>query len=167
MPPNSWYLMPQVEYYAGRYFTHDGVEYIPGQQLPKDKVLKWSSVEAAIRGRYLIPICADYQAIPRHMWGEAQAFETVLRKHQERTNRLNLPALEQQTQTPSAASETPQAPAEPDVVYDPSEHTVASVLDYVDEHPEQTERVLEAEENGKNRSTLISALEERLTAPEV
>lgn len=47
--------------------------------------------------------------------------------------------------------------------YDPGAHTVAEVLAYVAEHPDQADAVREAEEAGKQRITLLEAL---LPAPE-
>lgn len=43
-------------------------------------------------------------------------------------------------------------------VYDPSDHTVADVLAYVEENPDEANRVLHAELVGKNRVTIITAL---------
>ena len=45
---------------------------------------------------------------------------------------------------------------------DPGNATVAEVQAYVEEHPDRAEAVLEAETAGKNRSTLVNWLEERL-----
>lgn len=42
--------------------------------------------------------------------------------------------------------------------YDPGQHTVADVLAYLEEHPDQRQAVLDAEEAGKARTTLLSAL---------
>jgi exonuclease VII small subunit len=43
--------------------------------------------------------------------------------------------------------------------YDPGEHTVDEVKEYVGDNPEQTDEVLAAEQAGKNRSTLVEWLE--------
>lgn len=43
--------------------------------------------------------------------------------------------------------------------YDPEDHTVPEVKDHVAEHPEETAAILAAEQEGKDRSTLVSALE--------
>jgi len=56
------------------------------------------------------------------------------------------------------------APAEPEPAsepetYDPGDHTVADVETYAAEHPDEREAILAAERAGKNRSTLIAALE--------
>ena len=40
--------------------------------------------------------------------------------------------------------------------FDPGDHTVAEVEAYLDEHPDEIDRVLEAERAGKNRTTLLS-----------
>jgi ABC-type nitrate/sulfonate/bicarbonate transport system substrate-binding protein len=50
--------------------------------------------------------------------------------------------------------------------FDPAEHTVADVLAYLDANPDQAERVMEQEQDGKARKTLLDAIEERLTEPE-
>lgn len=42
--------------------------------------------------------------------------------------------------------------------FDPSAHTVEEVHDYLDDHPDETAAVLAAEQEGKNRSTLVAAL---------
>lgn len=55
-----------------------------------------------------------------------------------------------------------RALAEGDVAYDPGEDTVDDVKAYVDANPDQGAAVLQAERDGKNRSTLVGWLEERL-----
>lgn len=64
--------------------------------------------------------------------------------------------------TLSSASKTFTATVSGAEVFDPGAATVAEVIDYVDAHPDETQAVLDAEEAGKNRSTLVTALEERL-----
>lgn len=46
---------------------------------------------------------------------------------------------------------TPQAS---DGSYDPGEHTVAEVEQYLAEHPDEADAVLDAEQRGKNRTSL-------------
>jgi hypothetical protein len=46
-------------------------------------------------------------------------------------------------------------------VFDPGAHTVADVEAYVDENPDELDAVLAAEKAGKNRVTLVEALEDR------
>jgi hypothetical protein len=45
--------------------------------------------------------------------------------------------------------------------FDPADHTVGDVEAYVDEHPDELGAVLDAERAGKNRVTLVEALEAR------
>jgi hypothetical protein len=53
-----------------------------------------------------------------------------------------------------------QAPeGEVQVGYDPAAHTVTEVIGFVEDNPDQLEDILLAEEEGKNRTTLISHLE--------
>lgn len=51
-------------------------------------------------------------------------------------------------------------------VFDPAQHTVHDVLDYLDANPDQTERVADAERHGRNRSTLLGHIEDRLAEAE-
>lgn len=53
--------------------------------------------------------------------------------------------LDEVTPVAAAASEA----------FDPGEHTVAEVHDYLAEHPDQTDAVLAAEQAGKARTTLV------------
>jgi len=46
--------------------------------------------------------------------------------------------------------------------YDPGEHTVAEVQQYVTDNPDEVEAVYDAEVDGKNRSTLVTWLEENI-----
>lgn len=45
--------------------------------------------------------------------------------------------------------------------FDPAEHTIPEVLEHIEEHPEDADAVLKAEEAGKDRTTL----EEKLAEP--
>lgn len=47
-----------------------------------------------------------------------------------------------------------------DGAYDPSQHSVDEVLAYVEENPDQKDAVLQAEESGKNRKGVTTALSE-------
>jgi len=45
--------------------------------------------------------------------------------------------------------------------FDPGAHTVAEVIDYADIHPDEVQALYDAEVAGRNRVTLLTALEER------
>ena len=57
----------------------------------------------------------------------------------------------------AAASPTPQGSSV--AGYDPGDHTVAEVLAYVADHPEERDQVRAAEAAGKARTTLLTQLE--------
>jgi len=44
--------------------------------------------------------------------------------------------------------------------YDPADYSVEEVLGYVEQNPEERDAILEAELDGKNRSTLVDPLSE-------
>ena len=43
--------------------------------------------------------------------------------------------------------------------FDPAEHTVADVLEYLAAHPDATDALLAAERSGKNRAGIVGAVE--------
>lgn len=61
--------------------------------------------------------------------------------------------VDPEPETPSAAD--PGTAAVDEAQFDPSEHTVAEVQDYLAAHPDETDTVLERERAGKARTTLI------------
>ena len=52
-------------------------------------------------------------------------------------------------------SDDPDPQAADDDVFDPGAHTVAEVNDYLAEHPDDADRVLEAERTGKARVSIV------------
>lgn len=46
-----------------------------------------------------------------------------------------------------------------DEAFDPGDHTVAEVQDYITAHPDEIDAVYDAETSGKNRTTLVTWLE--------
>jgi hypothetical protein len=57
--------------------------------------------------------------------------------------------------TPPGDTPTPQASPSKASSFDPAEHTVAEVEEYLAKHPDQTDAVLKAEAAGKARTTLV------------
>jgi hypothetical protein len=56
----------------------------------------------------------------------------------------------------TGAGEAPEGDPDPEAAgFDPGEHTVAEVEEYLAEHPDQRSRVLEAEAAGKARVSLL------------
>ena len=62
----------------------------------------------------------------------------------------------------SAGGEEPP-PEEGEEIYDPADYTVQEVIDFAEENPELAQDLIDAEEAGKNRSTLIAHLETLLS----
>lgn len=76
------------------------------------------------------------------------------RRHIERAEQ-NLAASPPPTIPAPEPEPTPEPKASP---FDPGEHTVAEVEEYVDAHPDERGRVLDAERAGKDRVTLVDWL---------
>jgi hypothetical protein len=55
----------------------------------------------------------------------------------------------------AAPGETPEPKQAKAAGFDPGEHTVAEVQDYIAAHPGEVDAVLAAEAAGKNRTTLV------------
>ena len=65
-------------------------------------------------------------------------------------------------QAQQAIESAPEVSSDVDVAYDPGAHNVSEVVDFARENPDATQDLLDAERAGKNRSTLISQLEDLL-----
>lgn len=61
--------------------------------------------------------------------------------------------------------QTEHGAGELQVGYDPAAHTVTEVIGFVEDNPDQLDDILLAEEEGKNRTTLISHLESMRQEP--
>jgi len=60
---------------------------------------------------------------------------------------------------PSSASDGDEEDDYASAGFDPAAHTVAEVEEYVEEHPEEADRIRQLEEEGKARVTLLTHLE--------
>ena len=69
-------------------------------------------------------------------------------------------AVEPEVQAPNEGATTPAESAPAESGYDPAEHSVAQVLAYVKEHPDEAEAIRSAEagEDGKRRTVILSTL---------
>lgn len=68
-----------------------------------------------------------------------------------------LPVESAAPEAPTAADVSEPGPVTESVKFDPAEHSVAEVFAFLVEHPEQTDAVIEAERNGKNRKSIVGA----------
>jgi hypothetical protein len=49
-------------------------------------------------------------------------------------------------------------PVDEDAAFDPGAHSIADVKAYIDEHPDEVQRVYDAESEGKARTSLLDWL---------
>ena len=170
-----------VYYVAGRDYILDGRQVRAGDVVEGAKDLR--NIESFVRSRHLIPVVDDLNDVPVYYQKDVKLASLVESKFKLTINRCcepePEPEVEETEETPEetpeeaetetvtdASEETEEEPEETSDVFDVSEHTVPEVLEYVGDDRTRAEQVLEAELAGKNRSTLTSALEELLTAPE-
>lgn len=80
-------------------------------------------------------------------------------------NRFVIPVVDDLSDKPRPwhreVKERGQVLASMGVAYEPSEHTVAEVKAYVEEHPDQAPEILEAEQEDQDRATLVPTLEKK------
>ncbi len=98
---------------------------------------------------------------------QIQVAEKQMRVQDETYDRLNgvtlpeapKPAEEENAldDAPKDVEETSETPAEGDATFDPAEHSVAVVKEYLEAHPEEKDAVLAAEADGKARKGLLEA----------
>lgn len=81
------------------------------------------------------------------------------RKEQVREEQLEvLEAAEAAREKP--ADNVPDEEREDDLDFDPADHNADKVVEHVEKNPEQRDAVLEAERQGKNRKTVVEALQD-------
>lgn len=134
----------EVAFVAARDFNFDDQSYAKGDVIPDAKT--WMKLEILVRNRYVIPVIEDRNNAPKMFYREVK--------------------------TPEAAEHILRMPinwgdgGESEETFDPSEHTISQVLAYVQTNPDRLYAVYEAEESGKNRSTLIRQLEDLIAEQE-
>jgi hypothetical protein len=140
-----------VQFVAGRIFPHGGRTYYPGDLV--EDARSWPNLESAVRSKYLWPVAEDLSEIPHRMQQDVKPMDQAL-------SRLNADRY-----VDAVRVTQPEAEPEPEG-YDPQGKKINDVLDYLSVNPAETEAVLERERSSKQpRVRLITALEERLTAP--
>jgi hypothetical protein len=103
-----------------------------------------------------------------HQYSVAGPFMAQVQAYDEHGRRLwHTPvAVEVAAQEAFASEPEPESASATEAeAFDPAGHTVADVVAWVDAHPDQGQAVYDAELDGKARTTLLTALEERGAAP--
>lgn len=145
----SLYTLDGIYYVAGRDYILDGKQIRAGDVVENARELR--NVESFVRSRHLILVVDNHNDVPVYYQKDVKLASLVEQKYGLKINRRD--------------------PED----FAPEEHTIPEVLEFVEEHPELIEEVLEAEEQGKDRVTLEAKLEEKLdefrpeehTVPEV
>ena len=136
--PSQLYDNEAVTFICGRDFLYNGKQYKTGKDFPQEDLL--DSPEVLVRNRFIIPVIDEMIDKPRHWHREVKLKSIVLKK------------LKQDVKDKSREPEE-----EPeDESFDPNEHTVPDVREYLENADEDEQlRVLLLEENGKARKGVL------------
>jgi len=146
--PSQLYKNDNVDFLCARDFVWNGVQYKMGDDF--DPSVDVGRIELLVRTRRVIPVVENSSVKPRHWHREVRIRSDV-------EKRLG---VSRDVVTP--LDQTPAEDKTEGLGFDPSEHTIDEVLDYVENHPDEVLSVYALEEQGKNRSTLKAKLDEIL-----
>lgn len=133
------YPTAHVDYFALRDFAYSGTDYEKGDIVPAEG---WRNVEALVRSHIIVAVATDRNTLPKMFLREIRSPAYVKAKY----------GFEPNVTTAVGGD------------FDPAEHNVVDVTDFTTGEPEQLGRVLVAEVAGKNRSTLVTALQTQALA---
>lgn len=173
--PSQLYDNEGVTFVCAKNFTYNGKAYEIGTDFPDEDLV--NSPEVLIRSRFLIPVVESWEDKPRHWHREIQLKSVVLEKLgvtgesllNKPTRVATVVATEDLPTKDEAPAEAPadekladeqpsaEAPQDPPA-FDPSEHNVDEVVAYLMDQDitiEEYNRVMNAEEEGKARKTVL------------
>ena len=164
--------LPAVAWLAGKNFTFQGKEYKVGDEVPE--VNEFPRLEVYVRTRTVIPIVESMDDIPFQFRHTVMTRERAVKKLKtgnagggeadtvlaERTLRVVEEPAEQPSESQVEETELPQAFTAQENEFNPADHSVDQVIDYVENNPEEAITVYEAEEQGRKRKTLLAQLDE-------
>lgn len=161
--PSQLIKNDNVSFVCSREFTYAGEQYHLGDDFPQEKAL---NIETLVRTRYLIPVIDSIDDKPRHWHREVRLRANVMEKLgvKEKVINLEFPSVPTDDVVRDEGNElraSAQKNIDAETKIEPEDHTVDEVLQHADEHPDQIGALLDAEEDGKDRVTLTSALESR------
>ena len=168
--PSQLFANEAVGFLACKPFTYRGEEYAIGDEFPQEEA---NNIETLVRARYVIPFVEDLANKPRH-------WHTHIRSREQAEEYLNRSRVQLRMPAPPDSDEVvnlnvlthPETTPEPEVAdqqededepeeeseegeFDPADHTVNEVQAYLAEHPEERERVLASEAEGRGRKGLL------------
>jgi len=141
-----------ISFVCAKSFKWRDTEYEMGDDFPQEEA---NNVETMIRSRFLIPVVDDINDKPRHWHREIQQKDDALARLRQEVVQIVMP---EQTPAPTEQSSAPTqetTDAGGGGGYDPGEHTVTEVLDYMEDYPDQADAVLDREIAGKNRKGIV------------
>jgi hypothetical protein len=168
-----------ISFIAAKNFVYADEEYVMGQEFPQEKA---KNIETLVRARYVIPVLEEGALRPRHWHTHVRTREEAeeylnrdrvqLRWPAEPDTQVDLEVLTYPELTPEPEGEgedvlapaedsgeepapDPEPPESLEETYDPAEHNVDAVLEYMDEHPEQRDEVLAMERAGRGRKGIL------------
>ncbi len=169
-----------ISFIAAKNFTYAGTEYVMGEEFPQEEA---RNIETLVRARFVLPVLEEGHLKPRH-WhthvrtrAEAEEYlnrervQLVWPTEPDSDEVVNLETLTYPERTPEPegegedalavedSAEEPETHPEPpeslEETYDPAEHNVDAVLEYMEEHPEQRDEVLAMERAGRGRKGIL------------
>jgi hypothetical protein len=141
--------------------------YEPGDEFPQEDA---NNIETLIRSRYLQPVVDDINDKPRHWHREVQLREIVEERIAGTDVQLVLPEIVggEAVQDVAAEGDGSSSPEVADEAapgdevddetndgFDPNDHTVQEVLDYIEAHPDEADEIRAIERSGKNRKGIV------------
>ena len=168
-----------ISFVAAKNFTYAGTEYVMGQEFPQEEA---RNIETLVRARFVLPVLEEGALRPRHWHGHIRTREEAeeyLNRDRvqlvwptEPDTAVDLEVLTNPELTPEpegdgtdalapaedSGEESPADPEPPESLeetYDPAEHNVDAVLEYISEHPEQRDEVLAMERANRGRKGIL------------
>ena len=169
-----------ISFLACKPFTYRGVEYAMGDDFPQEEA---NNIETLVRSRFVIPVLDEGYLKPRHWHGHIRTREQaeeylnrsrvqlVMPHEPDSDEVVDIPVLTHPETTPEPegpgtdalaptedteeTQEEPEPPESLEETYDPAEHTVDAVNEYIAEHPEQREEILAMERANRGRKGIL------------
>jgi len=166
-----------ISFVAAKNFVYAGEEYVMGQEFPQEAA---RNIETLVRARFVLPVLEEGHLKPRHWHTHVRTREEAeeyLNRDRvqlvwpaEPDTQVDLNVLTNPELTPepegegtdalaptedSAEEPDPEPPESLEETYDPAEHNVDAVNEYIAEHPEQKDEVLAMERAGRGRKGIL------------
>jgi len=158
--PSALVNNSNVSFICARDFVWEGETYKMGEDF--DQNIAIGRIELLVRTRRIIPVVDSTDVKPRMFHREVR-----LRSDVER--RLGVSSRDVVTQLDQTDPDQTSERSDSDSVdtteglgFDPADHNIDEVMEYVEEHPGEALSVYALEEQGKNRPRLKSRLDEIL-----